>query len=319
MNIPLLQFHNKDLTFITVPNGERQGFFRNNQAQKPHWLPLDGITSSKHALFPAIAETRRYWENNEGTLPGEGNKALQRICKMLDDAKLPSPRESTVDPYLANDFLGTEASLALNDHLIEADLVAQKNDEKPLPQKIEAYFNSPQQKPAHWATKLLQLAINIGSERKKESTRALVPAKTILSILILTPILILGNLKAQEPQPNDSKIRVEQAYSFLQKMDGLQIKELLKSIPEDQRIALVKYLPDKLIPFFIPKDLAAKNVSLVPDKELKKGFNKISESEFIAAAKKLNSATQNQLFDLVIKATATLQTKKIAAIDIEPG
>lgn len=317
MNFPLLQFHNKDLTYVMIPNGERQGFFRNNQAQKPRWLPLEGITSSKHATFPAIAETRKYWENSDVVLPGEGNKSLQRICRMLDDAKIPSPRETTDDPFLANEFLGTESSLELNIRIAETDLAAQQNGEKTLSERIDDYFKSAQEPPTPWVKKLLDLAIQIGSERLKGSSRSLVPAKTILSILILTPVLSLSNLRAADPQPHDAKIRVEQAFNLLQKMNGEQIKSLLKAIPEDQRIALVKYLPDKLIPFFIPKDLAAKNVGIVPDKELKKGFDKISPSEFSDAAGKLKPATQDQLFELVLK--ATLDTKKVAALDMEPG
>lgn len=327
--LPLLRFHNKDLTVVPLPDGEKQGFFR----QSPHpgqnpklgkWQPLDAITFCAHTQIPAVAETRNYWRNalEQGVTPGMGNKTLQSMARDLDQANLPEPAERCWDPKRVNQFLGTEHALEINRHLEKLENERKANGGKSLGEEIEEKANIIQQKVDELQKspygkslldKLVDLATNITEKRTSGFQKSLVPAKIVIALLVINPILHLGTLQAQDTKALQypAKEKIEMAYNHLQTLDGAQLKSLLQAIPEKDRVQLVEVLPSKLLPPLIPKGMAARNLNLVPDKELEKGFAKLTAAEFETAAQAIPAESQDALFKLLLKAIGkeTSQTK----------
>lgn len=337
--LPLLRFHNKDFTVVTNPEGEKQAFYR----QAPHaksspregkWAPLIGVTFSSHTPVPIVAECREYWKNMEDSSirPGMGNKEIQRMAEQLDQANLPKPAEITRDPLSVNAFIDTEGSHDLNEGLVERDNYYRETNQTPLQDRVQRGINSLEtpdedkapKKPNPWGKELLDdmLALNIrlGIQRASGIKARMVPKKIVIALLVINPILHLGTLQAKDLNDYSAKEKVTMAYERLQSLNGDQLKKLLLQIPEKQRVELVEYLPDGVLPNIplVSRATLAKNVKMAPPDKLKAGIAKVTPSEFAKTSAAISDDTKNQLMTLL--SAISESPKKSAQKDgPEPG
>lgn len=327
--LPLLRFHNKDFTVVSSLEGEKQAFYRQaihpgKSPKEGKWEPCNGLTYCKHTSMPIVIECREYWIQQEENTnqPGMGTKKLEATARELNAAKLPDPAEKTNDPFLVNKFLQTEKSLDLNEKLEAVNTQLKQQDQLSLQEQIDKITNQKiDQKPGPLGTKLLdnllQLSVKLGIHRSQGLKKPLVSKSIIIAILIINPLLHLGNLKAADTLQYPAKERVEMAYNQLQKMNGAQIKNLLSAIPEKQRVELIKTLPSKVLPPFIPREALAKSLNLATEDGLKKNFDKITKEEFINISEEISESTQNEFLALLLKSIEP--KKEIAALSFTPG
>jgi len=320
--VKLLEFNHKTITTLEI-DGKTQPFYRQaphptRSSTKGKWMPFDGFTPCLGKGIPVTPDTRKYWLGQDPKLdPGYGSKKLEQAAKSLDRQNLPEGTP-TNDVRKANLFLGTQHGRRLNEAFDRLDRQLNSREQESIQVRID--HGTEQQKHAQkefsrnpFFQNLLDLSVRLGKERLSSPLKkAMVPAKTALAILIIQPMLGLGDLKASDPRAESShaKERIAEAYDHLQNMSGKQIKELLLAIPEKQRVELTKFLPNGVIPGFIPDHLAAKGVGLAPPSEIKKGFQRMDEKEFAQASALLPAATKNQLFKLLLE-TAKPRAKNL--------
>lgn len=267
---------------ITLSKKEKQGCFNPSphpkQKPKPSKCqPLHNTTFYSHTQIPAISKT----ENSQ------------------------YPKKQPISQ--------NGKTLESNKYLPRLEENLKKNKENSLEQEIKQKKNNMQKTPPKKSLlkKIIDLPSKITQKQAQGHQKYPVPPKTIITLLVITPIIHLGTLHAQNYKTlqYSSKEKIEMAYNHLQTLNGNQLKYLLQTIPEKNRVQLVESLPSRLLPPLIPKNMAAHNLNLIPDKELQKSFSKLTKQEFTTAAQTIPTENQEALFKLLLETINKKTTK----------
>lgn len=305
----ILQFHGKDFTTATLPNGEILAVYRQRNTKKVGlWAPHNGLVHCPGKTVPITPDTREFWK--EPKHPGYGSRNLQITCKDLDNLRLPEGRK--VGPQEVNAQLG-ELGLDLNERLKQIDLMLMATDRptimdaaRSFEKKKEAAARPPgssigqKSKPQSMLLQMLELA----KDRIIDGLRTPKVGRKLATVALV----ILASTTQAKSTGFEEEIR--SAQQTISQMTGQQLKDMLVSVPEADRIALVGLLPKGILPPFVPKEIAAKSISLVPPENLKKGFDKMTGDQLVEASTKTEEKNVKMLLDLVNNTNASLQKTK---------
>lgn len=294
-----LHFNKKDFLVAQIPSGEILGFYRQHRPDKSKagWMPHEGLVFCSGKSVPLTPNTQRFWRGAE-EFPGHGTREIQNFCKELDSQNLPVGEPAT--PLEVNELFPEEISEELNGRLNSIDEIRKATDQTPL--RLEEKSPLPLENEAPQKAglidslnRLVKTLLKVGTKRIAGHNSPLIPARTLLIAALVLPIAMTSAKAGPEERE-----KAANAYSVLQELSGKEIKEILKAIPEDQRINLVELLPKGVMSTgILPAALAAKLVAAAPETEIKKGFTRMTKEQFQTAAEKVDPATLTKLVSLV--------------------
>lgn len=344
--------NNKDILVVTLKAGQRQAFVRLNPlehgtkatSEPSAWMPCDGLnaTEQKDTPIPTYAETRRYYmeQPEEGVTQGYMTKELEQLGKAFDLAQLKSPELEETNPIKANRLIDTPTAQQLNRRLEHLETTRKEHGQPPLEVELQTALtnladnarNTKKQEPRGRPPikRLLQLTRQLWEARNSGSRLAMVPARLVIALVLINPLL--NPIKAYANDPDIKEPAISQqagentqnkannpevdpkaalAFSLLQSLSAQQTKDLMMAIPVEDRIALMSGLPKGTLPPLIPKKWLAENVEFAPLDKIKAGMDEMTFKQFEDAGKKLPDERKDAILELLKKACKKISEKTL--------